>query len=81
MRSVWLLLCLGLLALTLSQVRAEDPIANLDLEDIAEFDEDDEEYLTLLEEKSKVCTASIHLKLGEFLYLTFYLVLEQGCGA
>lgn len=57
MRSVWLLLFLGLLALTLSQVRAEDPIANLDLEDIAEFDEDDEEYLTLLEEKSKVCTA------------------------
>lgn len=55
MRSVWLLLCLGLLAL--GQVRSEESIADIDLDDIADFDEDDEEFLALLEEKSKVCIA------------------------
>lgn len=76
MRSVWLLLCLGLLAL--SQVRAEESDDNLDLEDIAEFDENDEEFLMLLEEKAKVCTASLQLtSVAETFYVRkFYLILE-----
>ncbi|XP_030370569.1 SPARC [Scaptodrosophila lebanonensis] len=52
MRSLWLLLCLGLLAL--SQVRADDTSDDIfGLEDIANFDEDDEEFLRLLEEKNQ----------------------------
>ncbi|KAH8312678.1 hypothetical protein KR044_012130 [Drosophila immigrans] len=56
MRSIWLLLCLGLLALA-SQVRAEEDVENLlpdiDLDSIEDFDENDEEFLQLLEQKAK----------------------------
>lgn len=53
MRSLWLLLGLGLLALSHVQASEEslDDLTDLDLSDM---DENDEEFLRLLEDKAKV---------------------------
>lgn len=63
MRFIWLLFALGFLAIS-APVRAEEdelvlPDINDALDDIADFDEHDEEYLMLLEEKAKVSKEQI----------------------
>lgn len=61
MRFIWLLFALGVLAIS-APVRADEDnlvLPDIDLDDIADFDEDDEEFLLLLEEKAKVSTAEI----------------------
>lgn len=61
MRFIWLLFALGILAIS-APVRADEDnlvLPDIDLDDIADFDEDDEEFLLLLEEKAKVSTAEI----------------------
>lgn len=62
MRFIWLLFVLGFLAIS-ATVRAEenDLVPDIDdaLDDIADFDEDDEEFLKLLEEKAKVSKEEI----------------------
>lgn len=53
MRSLWLLLALGLLALC--HVQASEEIDDIEsLDDLDDIDENEEEYLRLLEEKAKV---------------------------
>ncbi|KAH8332595.1 hypothetical protein KR074_006697 [Drosophila pseudoananassae] len=55
MRSLWLLLGLGLLALCQVQASEEiDDLANLGEDDLSDIDENEEEYLRLLEEKAKI---------------------------
>lgn len=63
MRFIWLLFALGFLAIS-APVRAEEEglvLPDIDdaLDDIADFDEDDEEFLKLLEEKAKVSNVKI----------------------
>lgn len=63
MRFIWLLFALGLFAIS-APVRAEEEdlvLPDIDdaLDDIADFDEDDEEFLKLLEEKAKVSNVKI----------------------
>lgn len=61
MRFIWLLFALGVLAIS-APVRADEDnlvLPDIDLDDIADFDEDDEEFLLLLEEKAKVSAAEI----------------------
>lgn len=55
MRSLWLVLALGLLALCHVQASEEidDSESPLD-DDLSDIDENEEEYLRLLEEKAKV---------------------------
>lgn len=64
MRFIWLLFALGFLAIS-APVRAEEEdlvLPDIDdaLDDIADFDEDDEEFLKLLEEKAKVSNVKIY---------------------
>jgi len=54
MRSAWLLLALGLLALTQVQASSEVDEELLDDLDLTDIDENEEEFLRLLEEKNQV---------------------------
>lgn len=66
MRFIWLLFALGVLAIS-ATVRADEDdlvLPDIDLEDIADFDEDDEQFLLLLEEKAKVSTVEIQKEIN-----------------